>query len=144
MRLPTTKDLLRFLAVEGWEDKDAASGKRTGDHHRFVFTTPTGDRLYTKVSHGTKSYRSRDLFKAILRDQLQVSEEEFWQAVDHGVAPNRPRPEQPAQTKGGGIDAKLARNLLTKVGVRPTELAGLSQGDAVALWQAWLADHPEG
>jgi hypothetical protein len=144
VRLPTSKDLLRFLAVEGWENKDAASGKRTGDHHRYFFTTPTGDRLHTKVSHGTKSYRSRDLFKAILRDQLQVSDEESWRPVDRGLAPTRPGPDGSVKERGGGIDAKLARNLLNKVGMAPVQLVGPTQDKAVALLHTWLQEHPEG
>ena len=48
MRLPTYKQLRRFVEVEGWEDKDKKSQKKTGDHHRYVFTTPKGERLYTR------------------------------------------------------------------------------------------------
>jgi hypothetical protein len=92
MRLPTYAQVRKFVEVEGWEDKDKASGKRTGDHHRYVFTTPSGDRLMTRVSHGSGQIGDRDLFAHILRDQLQATEEQFWDAVDSGTRPKRPTP----------------------------------------------------
>ena len=58
MRLPTYQELIRFVDVEGWE----------GNHHRFFFTTPTGERLYTRVSHGRGQINNLDLFQHILRD----------------------------------------------------------------------------
>ena len=136
MRLPTYKELKRFVEVEGWEDKDQQSRKKTGDHHRYVFTTPTGDRLYTRISHGTDQIYSHELFSAILRDQLRIDEDQFWAAVDKGLKPRRPMPTLTPEYEG--IDAKLARNLITKVGMNPADLAGISQRDAVNIWNEWL------
>jgi hypothetical protein len=141
VRLPTFAELRRFVAVEGWEDRDRASHRKTGDHHRYVFTTPTGERLMTRVSHSTGQIGDRDLFAHILRDQLQVDAGQFWAAVDHSVAPTRPQPEGPA-VDGPSLDAKLVRNLLTKVRVPPAELAAMSAEEAVRRWQDWLAGAP--
>jgi hypothetical protein len=138
MRLPTYAQMRKFVEVEGWEDKDKASGKRTGDHHRYVFTTPSGNRLMTRVSHGSGQIGDRDLFAHILRDQLQATEEQFWDAVDSGTRPKRPTPD--AEVPDGPlIDAKLARNLLVKVGLPPADLAGMTQQRAVEVWQEWLS-----
>lgn len=137
MRLPTFRELLRFIEVDGWEDKDKKSGKRKGDHHRYVFTTPSGERLYTKVSHGSGEVYSQELFTRILRDQLFTDAEQFWAAVDNGVKPKRPMPT-PTQPRSG-IDLKLAKNLIGKVGMSSTELADLSQEEAVKIWNGWLS-----
>lgn len=138
MRLPTFAELRRFVEVEGWQTSDGARPGRVGDHFRYTFTTPTGERLYTRISHGRGQLRDPDLFAHILRTQLQISAESFWAAVDHGVVPDRPRPSTlPANEPS--LDAKLARNLITKVGVHPSELVGMTQADAVVLWNEWLA-----
>jgi hypothetical protein len=138
VRLPTFAQLRKFVEVEGWDDKDELSSKRTGDHHRYVMTTPTGERLMTRVSHGVGQIADRDLFAHILRDQLQVTEAQFWDAVENGVRPERPKPPGPDRAGGPSIDAKLAKNLLTKVGMTQPELIGLTQPEAVAIWQHWL------
>ena len=137
MRLPTFKELKRYVEVEGWEDKDALSQKKKGDHHRYVFTTPTGERLYTRISHGNEQIYSQELFGAILRDQLRIDEAQFWGAVDKGIKPLRPKLATTPQHEG--IDAKLARNLITKVGMSPADLAGIDQSDAVKIWNEWLS-----
>ncbi|MBI3428951.1 MAG: hypothetical protein HY050_02615 [Actinobacteria bacterium] len=136
MRLPTYKELKRYVEVEGWEDKDKKSSKKKSDHHRYVFTTPTGARLYTRVSHGNEQIYDQEFFGRILRDQLCIDEAQFWAAVDKGVKPRRPMPVSASQQEG--IDAKLARNLIAKVGLGPSDLVDMSQEDAVRIWQEWL------
>lgn len=136
MRLPTYQELMRFVQVEGWEDKDKKAGKKKGDHHRYVFTTPTGERLYTRVSHGKGQIYNPNLFEHILRDQLGIDENQFWTAVDRGVKPVRPSPTS-IQTSGA-LDAKLVRNLITKVKVSPNQLEGMTEQEAINLWQEWL------
>ncbi len=137
MRLPSFQELVRYVQVEGWEDKDKRSGKKTGDHHRYVFTTPTGERLFTKVSHGRGQIHDRGLFEHILREQLCIDEEQFWAAVDQGVQPTRPS-LTPTNTEGA-LDAKLVRNLLTKMKIAPGRLVGMSRDEAIRLWQEWLS-----
>ena len=137
MRLPSFRELIRYVQVEGWEDKDKKSGKKTGDHHRYLFTAPTGERLFTRVSHGRGQIHDRDLFEHILREQLRIDEDQFWAAVDRGVKPTRPSPT-PTNPEGA-LDAKLVRNLLTKVKVTPSQLVGMTHDQAIKLWQEWLS-----
>lgn len=136
MRLPTFTELRRFVEVEGWQNADGARPGRVGDHYRYVFTTPTGDRLYTRISHGSGQIGDRDLFAHILRTQLQVTAEMFWAAVDHGVRPERPTPVVVAHPDA--LDAKLVRNLINKVGLTTNDLIGMSSAEAVRRWQDWL------
>jgi hypothetical protein len=137
MRLPTFRELKKYVEVEGWDDKDEISNKKKGDHHRYVFTTPTGERLYTRVSHGTGQIFDHELFGKILRDQLSIDEKQFWAAVDKGIKPNRPSATSEPILEG--IDAKLSRNLISKVGLKPSELIGMDQAQAVKLWTEWLS-----
>ncbi len=137
MRLPTYKELKRFVEVEGWEDKDKVSQKKKGDHYRYVFVTPAGEILYTRISHGSEQVHSQDLFKHILRDQLCIDENQFWDAVDKGIKPKRPT--STATPLNQGIEAKLARNLLAKVGLSQNELADITQTEAVTIWTKWLS-----
>ena len=137
MRLPTYKELLRFVEIEGWEDKDSKSHKFKGDHHRYVFMTPTGERLYTRVSHGRGEIRSAGLFTNILQEQLRIDVEQFWDAVDNRVKPKRPMPTSTQQRSG--IELKLARNLMSKLGMDPKDFAKLTQEDAVKIWNGWLS-----
>lgn len=140
MPLPTNKQLRRFVEVEGWQDKDKASNKKKGDHHRYTFVTPRGEMLYTRISHGRDEIRNPDLFAHILRDQLQIDEEQFWAAVNNGIKPKRP--SATLETPTDGIDYKLANNLIKKVGLKPQDLVGMSQDRAVKLWNNWLRDTP--
>ena len=137
MRLPTFAELKRFVEIEGWEATDASRPGRVGDHFRYTFTTPAGDRLYTRVSHGRGQIQDRDLFTHILRTQLHVSAETFWEAVDRGIVPCRPRAGS-RETSEPALDAKLVRNLITKVGLTTDQLIGMTQDEAVHLWNEWL------
>lgn len=138
--MPTNAELRKFVDTEGWQDKDKKSGKKTGDHHRYVLALETGEVLYTRVSHGSGGIDDPSLFGQILRTQLRVTREQFWACVKDGVLP--PRPAVAAQAPANAIDAKLARNLLRKVGLTPADLAGLDQARAVEIWQKHLAGEP--
>ena len=135
--MPTNAELRRFVQTEGWQDKDKGSGRRTGDHRRYVLVLEDGDTLYTRVSLGTGGVDDPALFAHILRDQLRVTEEQFWACVNTGTLP--PRPQAPTlEEPDNALDAKLARNLLRNVGLTPTDLAGLSKARAVEIWNDHL------
>ena len=129
MRTPTWKQLERFCQVEGWEDRDAARGRPTGDHKRYRLRLPDGNVLTTKVSHGTGQV-DVGLFTRILRDQLQVTEQEFWAALDDRQPPVRvPAPVAPT---GHRLPARLVEPL-SRLGVPDEEIRGLSAEQAEAL-----------
>lgn len=129
----------KFVETEGWTKKGTARGSgRTGDHHRYNLTLPTGDVLTTRVSHGSGQINDPKLVAAIFRDQLAVSEEDFWACVEDGVLP--PRPQPPAPTPSGEVlDAKLVRNLIRKVGLSEEQIARLTKAEAVQRWEEYLA-----
>lgn len=137
MRLPTTHDLNRFCEVDEWEVRKAARGKKAGDHTRYKKVLSDGTILITKVSYGHKQINDPDLFKHILRTQLQVTSKQFWAAVDNGSKPQRPGAE-PDPQPGETIPFDLARNLLMRAGLTQIELARMNKDEAVARWQEFL------
>ena len=78
MAQPTHRDLKKFCDNDRWDPK-----KRT-DHWRYTKRLPDGRTLRTKISFGSGEVGDPGLFSAILREQLQVSEEEFWRVVREG------------------------------------------------------------
>jgi hypothetical protein len=67
------------------------------------------------------------LWSHILRDQLNVSEPEFWNCARDGVKPDRGIPEPPA----AALPAELVHLLINRVGVSESEVAAMSKADAV-------------
>jgi hypothetical protein len=134
----------RFVETEGWEEKGTARGSgKTGDHHRYQLRLANGEVLTTRVSHGSGQINDPNLVAAILRDQLSISEAEFWCCVEDGVLPTRPKPEQPTAS-AAALDAKLVRNLIRKVGLTEAEIAQLTKDEAVYRWNAYLASEESG
>ena len=138
--MPTNGELRKFVETEGWQDKDKKSRKKTGDHYRYTLALQTGEVLYTRISHSSGGVDDPSLFAEILRTQLRVTKEQFWACVRSGVRP--PRPTIAAHAPDNAIEAKLARNLLRRVGLTPSDLAKLDQARAIEIWQKYLAGDP--
>jgi hypothetical protein len=140
VRLPTYAELRRFCAADDWHDRDASRGATTGDHFRYFRVLRDGTHLYTRVSHGSGSVRSAGMFAHILRVELQVTAEQFWAAVEKGVAPSRPGDREPAPERPA-LPHDLVKNLTTKLGLPLAEVLSMSKEQAVAAWQVWLTEH---
>jgi len=139
MRPLSHADHRKFVETEGWEKKGTArSAKKTGDHHRYTLPLANGEVLYTRVSHGAGQIDNPRLVSSILRDQLRVTESDFYRCVREGVLPPRPQPPAPDRPDEG-IDAKLMRNLVRKVGLTPAQIAAMAKGDAVKAWEDYLS-----
>lgn len=131
--------LRKFVKTEGWTKSGTVKGKnKTGDHFRYTLALADGDILYTRISHGSGQFDDPNVVAAIFRNELKVSEEDFWACVDHGVLP--PRPGTPESgPEGVVLDAKLVRNLIRRVGLTEDEVAQLSKTQAIEAWQEYLA-----
>ena len=133
----------KFVETEGWEKKGTARGpSKTGDHYRYELVLTTGDVLTTRVSHGPGQINDPRLVAAILRDQLAVTEDDFWRCVEKGVLPPRPQ-ASPSTATREALDAKLVRNLVRKVGLTEADGAKLTKAEAVRRWQEHLSKGTE-
>lgn len=75
MRTPTWAQVERFCQIDGWREI------RRSDHVFFERVLPDGTLLRTHRSFASRKTMSPGRFKAILRHQLEVTEEQFWQAL---------------------------------------------------------------
>ncbi len=78
MRTPTWAQVERFCRIDGWREV-----RRTG-HVHFEKLLADGTLLRTHRSHASRKTMSPGRFKAILRHQLRVGEDEFWRAIETG------------------------------------------------------------
>lgn len=124
MRLPTFKDLRLFCEHDNWKPK------KTTDHYRYSKDLPDGRSLRTKASFGNAQIGDAGVFAAILRQQLHVTEAEFWRVVDgRGPAQHTPRTEPPPPA-GPALSTKTVLKL-RKRGVTEQQVRELkSQSEA--------------
>ena len=125
---PTRQDHLRFCKVEGWDEVRSAAGRTVRHHATFEFRIPSGDILRTRIARSSrgKTYGAH-LWAHILRDQLRVSEEEFWQCVREGRKPDRGATPVPSAALPSDLVYKLRHDL----GLPAGEIAAMSLQEAV-------------
>ncbi|MFJ3976566.1 cytotoxic translational repressor of toxin-antitoxin stability system [Streptomyces sp. NPDC090021] len=125
----------RFCGVEGWMRVRDARG-RTGTHHvTYELTLHDGRVLRTRISHPVdRTVYGPAMWSHILRDQLDVTDDEFWACVLRGELPDRGVPEAPKEA----LPADLVYLLINRVGLAEKTVATLSKEEAVArLQQYW-------
>jgi hypothetical protein len=133
---PTRADHEAFCKHEGWRRVRDARG-RTGTHHiTYELDLPDGRVLRTRVSHPPdRTTYGPSIWSHILRDQLHVTEDEFWRCVRDGRKPDRGVPEVPTDA----LPADLVHLLINRAGVPEDEVAQMSKEDALARLQAFWA-----
>lgn len=133
---PTRQDHQKFCELEGWKRVRTARG-RTGTHHlTYELVLPDGRILRTRISHPPdRSTYGPGIWSHILRDQLDVTEDVFWDCVRNGATPARGRPEPPAAEP---IPAEVVHLLIARVGLTEPDVAGMTRDEAIArLNQYW-------
>jgi len=125
---PTRQDHAKFCVVEGWTPVRDARG-RTGTHHvTYELHLPDGRVLRTRISQPPdRTTYGPSIWSHILRDQLGVSEEEFWACARDGIKPDRGVP--PARPDA--LPAELVHLLITRVGLAEVEVAAMSKAEAI-------------
>jgi hypothetical protein len=123
---PTRKDHQSFCLNEGWTQVRNARGK--GGHHvTFELTLPDGQVLRTRISHPpNRQTYGPSMWAHILRDQLQVSEDEFWACVREKNVPRRSRAEPAMPSIPAGVVAQLLSH-----GVEESEVRLMSRVEAI-------------
>lgn len=108
-----------------------ATGRKARHHVTFELELSDGRMLRTRISHpvGPDTYGA-SLWGHILRDQLDVTQDEFWLCVDEGVLPRRSTASAPAIEKPLPLSVVKA---LVAAGITAEQLEGLSEAEARAL-----------
>ena len=122
MKTPTWDEFREFLQHDNWEE-DRATG-----HDFFEKTLPDGEILRTHASRSGSKTMSPGRLKAILSDQLRLSEAEFWEVLRTRTPAPRPSPApEPAPRS---LPLWLARALEREVGLTHNEIAELDEEGA--------------
>lgn len=121
----------RFCEVEGWTEVSNARGKSVGHHLTVELELHDGRILRTRISRlANNDTYGPSLWSAILRDQLDVTADQFWDCVKSGRLP--PRPVAPGAPPTAGLPADLAYQLVHTLGLSEQEVAGMTREDAIA------------
>ena len=109
----------------------------------YELALPDGNVLRTRVSHPIdRSDYGPAFWSHVLRDQLKITEDEFWDCVNNGVRPPRGVPQVPSHS----LPAELVHQLVVKFRVPEVEVASMDKEQAVSLLQSlWMSkiDHRE-
>jgi len=138
VRHPPWNDIRRFCEVDGWTATHEKTGRKRGDHDRYLKVLPDGEILRTRASHGRAEIRDPALVSRIWKHQLGVTEEQFWQAVDWGIPVGRhiETEEPPA---GRRLPGWLVMNLVRKAGIPEDHVLSMTEEKALAAWNEWCA-----
>ncbi|MER6561515.1 cytotoxic translational repressor of toxin-antitoxin stability system [Streptomyces sp. NPDC001027] len=100
-------------------------------------TLHDGRILRTRISHPVdRSVYGAALWGHILRDQLVVTDGEFWDCVIDGKLPDRGVPSTPRES----LPADLVYLLIHRVGLPEETVSALTKEDAVARLQRHWTD----
>lgn len=121
-----------FLRADGW--REIRGGERSGSRRRHVFyekVLADGRMLMTHVSHSRDKSMSPGRFSSLLRRDLEVSREQFWQCVRTG----RPvdRPGLPDEVETVQHDAWVVAVLVGKLHMDTAQLERLTRAEAEEL-----------
>lgn len=130
------RDHQGFCEIEGWTEVRNARGKPTKHHITYELVTEDGPILRTRISRpaNTDAY-GPGLWGHILDDQLDVTEDEFWDCVDNGKVPDRSAPEPGIPPTA--LPADLMYQLVHVLGLSASEIEGMTVEDAARR----LSDH---
>ena len=119
-----------FCVFEKWEIVHGSTGKPVQHHRTYELVIPSGDILRTRISKPIdRTTYSASMWSAILRDQLKVTNDEFWNCVQNKVLPDRggsaPAPNPKA------LPLHLINELVERVGIAPEDAIALTLEDAL-------------
>jgi hypothetical protein len=128
---PSWADVERFLGIDGWRQIAASErGGRRQAHIFFEKLLADGRLLQTHISHDRSKKISPGRFGTILREQLEVSRADFWEAIRSGEPVARPVGTEEATVEH---DAWVFAVLVGELHMSAEELEGLSEEEAVRL-----------
>ena len=117
---------------EGWQQVPSTH------HETFELDLPDGHVLRTRISRPpNRATCGPRMWAHILRDQLEVTAEEFWACVRNGVVPDRTPDDVPGEVDDA-IPVDVVNLLIGRVGLSRRDLIGMTRDEAIArLNQYW-------
>jgi hypothetical protein len=136
LKTPTWGETEEFCRKDGWREL------RQSGHRFFQKILADGSVLETHTSFSSTKTMSPGRFRAILRDQLRVTEEQFWQVLQTGRPAQRPAPAPVAQQTEH--PAWVVRVLKQELHKTEEEIARLGRDEAAQLVQAYWSRERRG
>ncbi|HEY5265537.1 MAG TPA: hypothetical protein VIJ40_01860 [Acidimicrobiales bacterium] len=132
----------RFCEIAEWQEVRNSRGKPTQHHITYELLLGDAGVLRTRISRpaNTEVY-GKEMWSHILDDQLHVTEIEFWECVDHSVAPERT--SGTARSDSITLPAPLAYELVHSLKLTSEQIASLTLEDAVRLMAEYWAQPPK-
>ena len=135
MRTPTWEEVEEFCRKDGWEQV------RSTDHTFFHKTLADGTALETHSSFSGQKTMSPGRFQSILRNQLRVSQEDFWATLRTGKP--APRPGAPISPEPPAHPDWVVRVLQDDLGMPDEAIAHLAPDEARRLVEEYWSHHSE-
>ncbi|WP_314649791.1 cytotoxic translational repressor of toxin-antitoxin stability system [uncultured Microbacterium sp.] len=129
--VPTREDHEDFCTVEKWRLVRGSTGKPVRHHKTFELELWDGRILRTRISRPVdRTDYSARMWSHILREQLDVTADEFWACARDGILPDRGAPEAAAPRKA--VPLYLVREL-SRLGVDEEQILALDAAQAARL-----------
>lgn len=128
-RRPATRvDHQSFCVTEGWIERRRATGKRGTHHVNYELAVPDGRILYTRISHPVdRTDYGPSIWGHILKDQLDVTAEEFWACVEEKTLPARSQMPEPCEA----IPLGVLRVLIQEAHIAEAEVRAMTKAEAI-------------
>ena len=124
MKTASWAEVEEFCRRDGWQHI------RSTDHEFYRKVLPDGTVLETHVSFSSNKKMSPGRFLSVLRTQLKVSQEDFWDTLRTGKP--APRPTKPL-TEPQRHEGWVIQVLTIQLGLGPSEIEQLSPEQAKQL-----------
>ena len=117
---------MQFVVNEGWQQVPSTH------HETYELGLADGRVLRTRISRppNKTTYGAR-MWAHILRDQLDVTADEFWTCVSDGVAPDRTSGDLVDEVDDA-IPVDVVNLLVSRVGLTRRDLVGMTRQEAIA------------
>ena len=133
MSAPTWGDLVAFCKADQWDSP------RQARHAVYKKVLADGTALQTEASRGKDSeHIGAGLFHFILRAELQVSADEFWEAIHTGEPSLRPAHPAPPMVPPKP-SAGLVFQLRTYLRLTDEEISKVSKDEAVEMLSEYFS-----
>lgn len=127
---PTWGDVEDFLDADGWRRVQRERGGTRSRHVFYEKTLDDGRVLQTHVSHSRQKTLSPGRFGSVLRHQLEVSREQFWECIRTKRPAGRP---VELEAKPVEHDAWVVAVVVGELHMTAGQIAALSTDEAQRL-----------